>query len=977
MGIFDVLKKPLSSTLNTGSQASSDSPYSSKLFTQQKPTPVKVDLKSSLKGFGNTALDILRTPIRSVVSASSLIGGNPDATITPKTKAEKIIFGEEPIKSYATKIREKETKLVDAGHSPAFAKIITAPIIAAGTVLDVFAEGGAEKKVVSNLVKETSETEVRRLLSQGTKFAPEVVDTITPQIAKATTREEVDTILKTAKDMKPLETVPGLDNHLKDTNTILKEPINTAHLNISDEARATVNRVAEEVRPRMEASTGERLTNAETLDMAERTSKIFTRAVDRETTLEYQAALTRTRQRVAQAAQTGKVDKEFIDDLIALKTAGTDAGRKLQSFSIGVDPVDITGKQAILEAVLHTNKNIDEIVKAAEGVDFTNLEEATNFYRQFVKPKTSEWIDLLRYNSMLSSPKTHIVNALGGNIPNTLIAAPIEKVIAGGVDFLGSKILGRERKMFAGEAGAYVRHYFDNVKGAVNRFSDVMKGTRVYTNLDTRNLPVAVSGFKGKVASGLSLPMRLLEASDQFFSALAESAERGALEYRASKGVNVGNIATEAEKSAAYRLFREQPGGDHQGMVLDAIDRFSNVVQKLRTSENPIVSNIAKWTVPFLRTPTNILKQGIEYSPLGFTTVAGALNKTEQIAKATMGTLVAATAGTLLASNRMTWSEPIDPTLKAAFRAAGMQPYSIKIGDKWVSYQKLPPFLAFPMAMIASLDDLVKSKKMDETTADLVLGYFAKYGQFMADQSYVKSLGDLLGSFKGDKENISRLVSNYPQQLIPYRALDGWLARLVDDTQRKVDTKAGFIEKQMQLMMTNIPILSRKVAPRLDTEGNPIPNSNRFLNAFSPVNITTEDKEKAARFEKILTLKKINSEETKASKDAKAEAEALDAELQSMSKTEAFKKEMQTKRDNPTLYERLKDVRKDRELGLSQEEQSLKNLTTVNRAQYIKEQLVGMTVKEQLTYKANLRKKKILTANVQKELTRLNFKNND
>jgi len=109
----------------------------------------------------------------------------------------------------------------------------------------------------------------------------------------------------------------------------------------------------------------------------------------------------------------------------------------------------------------------------------------------------------------------------------------------------------------------------------------------------------------------------------------------------------------------------------------------------------------------------NILKQGIEYSPLGITTLPGAANKTEQLAKSMVGSSVLLGASWLAMNGRTTWATPTSPKEKEAFYASGRQPYSIKIGDNWVSYSKLGP-LAYPIAMASSfqwlgISDLVNA----------------------------------------------------------------------------------------------------------------------------------------------------------------------------------------------------------------------------------------------------------------------------
>lgn len=771
-------------------------------------------------------------------------------------------------------------------------------------------------------------------------------------------------------DQVPL---PKAVSYAKDLSEIANSELNLDHLNVSDESKNIIQKTVDEVKPEIEKAVGKKLSNAEALAQAERTSKVLSRTIGRQDTLDWEASMLKARQGLAAAAESGTVDQAFIDNLLTIKTQGTDIARKLQSLSIGADAIKPTPAQAIIEAVLDVNKNTDEVLKVAKGVNFNNLNEATNFYRQFIKPKAGEWLDLIRYNSMLSSPKTHIINVFS-NLVNTAMVAPLEKALTGGLDFIGSKITGNARAAFAGEGGVYLKHYLTNVREAASRFAEVMSGNREYTNLDTRNIPIATSGVKGAVVSALSEPMKLLEGMDQFFTALAEGGQKGALDYRVSKGVNVGNIESKAQADAAYRLFRQKPMDESQGHVLDAIDQVTLLMQRLRNNKNPIVSTIAKFTVPFLQTPMNIFKQGVEYSPLGITTLAGAKNKTEQLSKAIIGSSVFAGAATLLASNRLTWGEPVDSAGKSDFRASGMQAYSVKIGDTWYSYQKLPPGVAFPLAMTAAIHDTLANKKIDDNTADLVLGGIAKYGQFLSDQSYAKSIGDLLASAQGGEAGIAKVASNYVQQLVPYRALGGWLARLTDPIQRKVDTTQSFVDQQVQLLMMNFPVLSEKTPARTDATGKPIPQPYPIANAFSPVNVTGQSLLQEENYQNILDLKQRNKNETQISAQKQQQAVDLDQLLQTMPKDEANAKVTDLKTSDPELYAKLRTVVANRTTVLTREEQLMKSLGVVSgeRAKYINDQIMKLpTSAERNAYLKELQDKKLVTTQVYEQLKQL------
>jgi hypothetical protein len=283
-------------------------------------------------------------------------------------------------------------------------------------------------------------------------------------------------------------------------------------------------------------------------------------------------------------------------------------------------------------------------------------------------------------------------------------------------------------------------------------------------------------------------------------------------------------------------LFRQKfdPSGElGQGVVLRAWDKWNTAIQGLRRVPG------GKWVIPFLQTPTNILKQGLEYSPLGVTTTIGAKRPLEQLSKALIGTTVFATAYGIADKGGSTWSVPTNPKEKELFYAAGLQPYSVKIGDKWVSYSKLGP-LAYPMAMAAALRWSEKNNP-DQNVAENMRDSLGQMLGFFSDQSYVQSIGDLIGVMQGGNPNklagaINSQVSNFVGQLVPYRSFEGWLTRMIDPVYRKPE---GIVQD----ITSQIPGLSQSVPAYTDLQGQPSQRDLPIVNAFSPFKIGVEKPE--------------------------------------------------------------------------------------------------------------------------------------
>ncbi len=339
-----------------------------------------------------------------------------------------------------------------------------------------------------------------------------------------------------------------------------------------------------------------------------RVSPELNKTFTREQTADLGAQSLALRNKISEMAQMGLDDDQYKEAIVKDKAFGQYIARLLGQRRINSNPADTTVFNEMVGKILKTGADPDEVANAAKGVDFNDSKQAAEFYRKYIKATPSDWIDLLRYNSMLSSPNTHINNFMS-NALGSFVIAPIEKTITGSLDFLSSKVTGKQQTQFAGEGGAYAVGYAKSLGDASSRFYKALKGEIGSTNLDMRDIPMASVGKRAKWETSLKSPMRLLEATDQFFTALTEGGETASLKLRQRKGIPISdsNIKTQAKDNAAYRLFRKDLGNPDEGYALRGIDEVANLIQRAKASKNPWLSNIAKFTLPFVRTPTNIL----------------------------------------------------------------------------------------------------------------------------------------------------------------------------------------------------------------------------------------------------------------------------------------------------------------------------------------------------------------------------------
>ena len=654
---------------------------------------------------------------------------------------------------------------------------------------------------------------------------------------------------------------------LEEVQNPTKPFYNVKRLKVAQGKQQATKTLIEENKGAFDAVTGPKMGAGEISKRAQLSSDDVIKQVGRQTTEQLGAAQLRLRQTIAKMADSGQVNRDLLEKLVADKSFATNNARLLQQRVIDAGPQTPNGKlmQQMLDDILKVDDDLDAILAKAQGVNFEDPKQAAVFYREFIKPKAGEWVDKLRYNSMLSSPLTQI-NNMSSNVQGTGLLTPVQKTVEGTIDALVSGLTGRERTRFAGEGVAYAGGYAKNVKQAYSNFINILRGTQLSNDPDTRFTPLATSAAGQAVEGVLDLPTKFLQAADEFFGTLTRGGLEASSDYRIARG---GTKAINAAGEAEELLFKGKLTGEGKGIVSNFIGDGGNIVRAATESKNQSVRWLAKLTVPFVNIGTNLAKAGAEYNPaLGTLNMIGNNDKTAQAAKIAIGSAVTMLGGSLALSDRLTFGE--DATRRDAQREAGLQPYSIKIGDEWYSYAKMHPAIGFQLATTAALMQALKERRITESDAEVIANGAWNGLKFIADATYFKNVGDFVNTVGGDVEGAARLTTNIPSQLIPFRALMGWIARAIDDKQRKVDTNADMLTQSLQQLMTQVPGLSQQVPARLGPSGLPIENQHRLVNAVSPARITTENPQGVEYYQGLLE----ESRQTKEKNDLKKMAES-------------------------------------------------------------------------------------------------------
>lgn len=391
-----------------------------------------------------------------------------------------------------------------------------------------------------------------------------------------------------------------------------------------------------------------------------------------------------------------------------------------------------------------TPKNVYS--KLEDAITEARYREVFNATQLAETPETkakviSKWCDAqggmtsFYVHNLLSGVGTLAKNIISGGL-NT-VYFPAKKIIAGYLG--GGEAMTREgwntyRNLMSSwkEAWSLGKQAFLNGEGQLSMMRDTMAlaDGEVFNGFREWNFDFSTpEGIWHSIQNFHSVMTRAMGASDEFMSQLNyRSIKRAKAIEQAEKLAKQYNITDEAVKSnIADRIFKN--AFDNAGKPLDVdtlaeakdilyqlplngqvFDRTTGEMKQVRpqtwvtqvasglnsgAAKNPVL----KIMFPFVKTGANILQQNLEHNGiyavlsnsqrqlLMANTREGALARS-QVA---FGMFSFMTAAGLAMSGMITGSAPSDQKERAALFETGWKPYSIRIGNKYISYQGYEP----------------------------------------------------------------------------------------------------------------------------------------------------------------------------------------------------------------------------------------------------------------------------------------------
>ena len=550
--------------------------------------------------------------------------------------------------------------------------------------------------------------------------------------------------------------------------------------------------------------------------------------------------------------------------------AVAEAGRALRSqrilVGLGTEAQQTKMLKEIIEAMGGQAKLQDLAGRIAE---FSDVSDLSKFNRKSLGRKLGDAAFEVWINGLLSGPKTHIVNlisnlsVIGAKIPERVIGATI------------SKVTGSNAVRFS-EVGALV-------KGAVDGFND---GVRVaaetlrrgesrdaFTKLDlAQGRAVSAEAFdaSGKVGKAIDLlgeviriPGRALMASDDLMKAINYRMETHALSAREAAGLSLSG----EEFNRAVKFLVDSPPDSIKLKSLEEAraSTFTKPLTGVGVDINNIIKKVpgARLLAPFVRTNLNLLEFAGERTPglnLFFSKVradlaAGGARRDMALAKASFGGMMITGAIGLASQGLITGGGPANVKARKILEQAGWQPYSIRVGDEFFSYDRLDPFgsLIGLAADFADIGGHLSDGDLDDV--GLVLG--ALIGNFLTPEFLTESMGSFLDVMENPEKAGKNFLSSKAATAVPFSSLLRTIRKEIDPVKRvtRADPSSIFElgSEIINKFKNTIPGWSKDLPPQRNIFGEIIHYAPGFgPDIASP--IATRELDKSPAWQEIIRL---------------------------------------------------------------------------------------------------------------------------
>lgn len=578
----------------------------------------------------------------------------------------------------------------------------------------------------------------------------------------------------------------------------------------------------------------------------------------------------------------GNIEKA-VDVLSDTAMLESEAGRALQAARIfsSLTPAGKVKSVTKVADKLSKEKNVDitlnkelleKLSKATDADEAARIQNdiAVDMWNQ-VPPTIMDKINAWRYTSMLSSPKTHIRNMLGN-----AMFVPF-RIISNGLQVGMEKAFVKE----ANRTRAILNPATDKnlIKMGAEDYKKVEFTLRNNTKyIDTRR-PQDARVYKLKpLESARKFVSWSLDAEDGLFMKYHYS--RAYARYLKAQKIKGKVPAEVAEKARAFASQEALEGTYRDANALS--DFLNNTRKSWANADNKVLAKLSTMmldtTVPFVKTPANILKQGVRYSPLGLAEglvrtgiygVKKSFRSPEQVSKiikeiseGLTGTGVTALGAYLAYEGLLNTSMDTQSKKGQYDKMLGEQEYSVNIGDYTYTVDWTIP-ASMPMMIGAEIAKFTQEKGLSFVDT---LNAISNIAEPLLNLSMLSGIENTFNTAFSQESTFKEIAKNtaegYVSQFFP--TLLSQIAKTTTETRKSTTaTNKSLAERDMKRylnQLTNkIPFANENLADYINLWGGKETkrsNSDYFVallqNVFSPG--TLKKKETTSVDRELLSL---------------------------------------------------------------------------------------------------------------------------
>jgi hypothetical protein len=523
--------------------------------------------------------------------------------------------------------------------------------------------------------------------------------------------------------------------------------------------------------------------------------------------------------------------------------ARAEAGRALQIFQkIRRDNSLIDDAETLIK-LSERKGSLQDI--AALATSLKDPAQFSAFLKGVGEATTTEKVLEAWKSAILTGPQTHLAN-IAGNVMKWMVELP-ESTIAATIT-AGRQLLKGDPLTMAQYKARALAPLYGLQMGAVDALKVAgevwqQKGAHV------EKADIQRGAIPGRAGEIIRLPFKALQVEDVLFRTVAERAESHimAVDRAVEEGFNPNTIEGQSRIAA---LTADPTIGLEEEAANAATKRVQDAgaeavfAQKLgprmAALQQAMAGHWSQFIIPFFRTPANLVSWALQHTPiLNFMSgrwredfAAGGERQNRAIARVTIGAALTMTAFSMAEQGTLTGGGLFDKEEGNAKRAAGWQPYSIQIGDKYYSYQRIEP-LAKVLGIAADVKDMWQKTKDEGDKAKLAAMVVLMFGNATVSTTYLSGLSNAIQSIADPTRYGENFLEQYASSLVP-KAI-GQAVTAVDPYKREVN---GIFDA----MQSQVPFLREKLMPKRDVWGEPVANDKWF--DVMPVAVTQKDEDK-------------------------------------------------------------------------------------------------------------------------------------